>query len=237
MSPQCPCGAPGHCLLHPNGRFHEDSQTCGFPPCLSPPLSCYPSRVAAEVGRRLDTMSIHLYSLLPLTSRKSTSLPRLCPACTHGLTSSPGIGSQPGALLAPGRRCSMSRGQRLGDTRNPRGTPGERWRPADRAARGGRCPPLPVAAGTAELPLHPLATHAWPDPPPCCRDSLQWHPCIQDAALQGTGPCPECVTPAACQCSVLDLPGCAVRLCCRLQGAWTGRALSLQAVKSSAWVT
>lgn len=104
-------------------------------------------------------MSIHLYSLLPLTSRKSTSLPRLCPACTHGLTSSPGIGSQPGALLAPGRRCSMSRGQRLGDTRNPRGTPGERWRPADRAARGGRCPPLPVAAGTAELPLHPLATH------------------------------------------------------------------------------
>lgn len=88
-------------------------------------LSSYPSRVAAEVGRRLDTISIHLYSLLPLASRKSTSFPRLRPACTHGLTSSAGMGGQ---RRAPW--CRRSAAGYLSDSawvtsENPR----EHWRP------------------------------------------------------------------------------------------------------------
>ena len=236
MSPQCPCGAPSHCLLHPNGRFHEDSQTCGFPPCLSPPLSSYPSRVAAEVGRRLDTMSYIciLYFLSPLERA-----PR-CPVCARlaRMASPPPLASavSPGPCWRQDAAAACLGGSAWVTPEAPGEPPG---------STGGQLtvPPGEAAVRLCPWPwgqqllLHPLATHAWPDPPPCCRDALQWHPCIQDAALQATEPCPECVTPAACQCSVLDLPGCAVRLCCRLQGAWTGRALSLQAIKSSAWVT
>lgn len=57
-------------LLRPHNSCHRDSPT-GFP-FLSFFLLC-PSRIAAEVGRRLDTISIHLYSLSPSCTRESNS--------------------------------------------------------------------------------------------------------------------------------------------------------------------
>lgn len=103
---------------------------------LSPPPP-YSPRVAAEVGRRLDTISIHLCSLLPLASRKSGSFPRLHPAFLHALTSSPGTGSQHGPL-ASAHSEQFVYGQCLSGIRKPRSGGGL----TDRAARESCCPPL-----------------------------------------------------------------------------------------------
>lgn len=62
-------------FIAPEGRFQSDSRTCGFP-FLSLP-SPFAPRVAAEVGRRLDTTHIHLSSVPP-ASRKPGCTPPVC---------------------------------------------------------------------------------------------------------------------------------------------------------------
>lgn len=112
---------------------------------LPPP---YSPRVAAEVGRRLDTISIHLCSLPPLASRKSGSFPRLHSAFMHALTSSPGNGSQHGPLAAAHSE-QFVYGQCLNGIRKPRSVGGL----TDRAARESCCPPLRITQARCSPPL------------------------------------------------------------------------------------
>lgn len=127
---------------------------------LSPP-PFYSPRVAAEVGRRLDTISIHLCSLLPLASRKSGSFPHLHPAFMHALTSSPGTSSQHGPL-ASAHSEQFVYGQCLSRIRKPRSVGGL----TDCAVRESCCPPLSITQARCSPP--------WGQQSHCCALQCCW---------------------------------------------------------------
>lgn len=95
------------------GRFQSDSRTCGFP-FLSLPTPFAP-RVAAEVGRRLDTTRIHLSSVPPASRKPGCPLP-FAPGLHAALAPSPGSSWQRGPAQPRllGCRASGTRPQSAG---------------------------------------------------------------------------------------------------------------------------
>lgn len=123
------CGTVLSILLHLQGVFTKTHRPVVSLSSLSPPP--FTPRVAAEVGRRLDTTLSHLSSLplAPLESRAARPPPALCPACmlpsplplargqhspaastvTQGLGDRPGLGHT--ALGALGARLTTLPGE------------------------------------------------------------------------------------------------------------------------------
>ena len=87
------------------GRFQSDSQTCAFP-FLSLPAPFAP-RVAAEVGRRLDTTRIHLSSVPPASRKPGCPLP-FASGLHAALAPSPGSSRQCGPAQPRLLRCRAS---------------------------------------------------------------------------------------------------------------------------------